>query len=266
MRLLVVALALCGLAILPGSAGVPVAMAATPVATAVPLTTSDGERVVASVYAAKSLDGVVLVHGLGGRKEEFATLAARFARAGLYVASIDLRGHGVSPTSAPLTPSDHPRLVADVRAATAWLYQKGVKRVALVGAELGANLALAVAAEDPAVVSVVLLSAGMDQGGVLANPALLRYNPRPLLLVASADDAYGARTARTLDALATGPHQVILYDVAGKGTRMLARQPDLEPRILGFVSTHWLRPTEAPPPTEITVEPKGLETSGPPSP
>lgn len=248
-----------------------VAQAATPYPTSVTLTAADGTAIHAIAgVPAKSDKGVVFVHTAGRAKEDWQLVADKAFRKGLMVAVPDLRGHGanVSGTPPTLTPQDYAAMVGDVRAAVAHLRAQGATKISIVGAELGANLALNAAAEEPDVVSLVLLSPGLDYKGVITPDAIRRYGARPVLLVASKDDAYGARSAQALDAQAQGEHQLQLYDAAGKGTKMFNREPALEGIVLGFVASHWTAPKAAPPPTAtkapaIDVAPSEMKTSGP---
>lgn len=216
---------------------------------------------IGALYGAPSraTDGVVFIPGGGRGKEDWEATAEKFYRSGVQVLTIDLPVPGASAVG----------LEGNVRAATAWMRAKGVTRLALVGAELGANLAINVAADDPSVVTVVMLSAGLQSAGVITTDAVSRYGTRSLLLVASEDDSYGARSARSLDALALGDHQLQVYERAGKGTRMLNHEPGLEILMMGFITTHWaVAPATPAAPTTpvITIEHDPLETTGPSAP
>lgn len=248
-----------------------IAQAATPYPTPVTLTAADGTAIHAIAgVPAKADKGVVFVHTAGRAKEDWQLVADKAFRQGLMVAVPDLRGHGsnVSGTPPTLTPQDYASMVGDVRAAVAHLRAQGAKKIAIVGAELGANLALNAAADEADVVSLVLLSPGLDYKGVITPDAIRRYGARPVLLVASKDDAYGARSAQALDAQAKGEHRLEVYEAAGKGTKMLNREPGLEGMVLGFVQSHWTAPKAATPPPEakapeIKVAPSDMKTSGP---
>jgi acetyl esterase/lipase len=157
-------------------------------------------------------------------------------------------------------------MTSDVRAAVALLRDKGAKRVAIVGAELGANLAVNAAAEDPDIASIVLLSPGLDYKGVVSNDAMKRYGPRPVLFVASNDDSYGARSATVLDGFAKGVHQLQLFEAAGKGARMFNHEPMLEGQVLGFVNANWVAAAPTAQTTkdvDIKVESEGPKATGP---
>lgn len=244
------------------------AVAAYP--TTVTLTTADGVALQAfEGVPARAENGVVFLHMAGRNKEDWQIVAQSFYRQGMMVSVPDLRGHGANAagTTATLQPADYTAMVKDVNAAVASLRARGAKRVAIVGAELGANLALVAAADDPGITSVVLLSPGLDVKGVITPDAVKRYGARPALFVASKDDPYGARSATALDAQALGVHRVELYEAAGKGTRMFNREPGLESLVLGFVNSAWSGATAAaaarPTSVEIKVNSTGLETTGP---
>jgi pimeloyl-ACP methyl ester carboxylesterase len=235
--------------------------------TPVTITTPDGVALQAAYGGtAKAQNGVILVHMAGRSKEDWQLFGETLSHGNVQVLAVDLRGHGASGGKPPEgSPPDYAAMVSDVRAAVAWLHAKGCANVTLVGAELGANLVLNEAADDPSVRDLVLLSPGLDYKGVITTDAVRRYGARPLLIVASRDDTYAMRSATALDRLATGAHQVQLFDTAGKGTTMLNRAPALSSVLLGWIQSHWAA-LEAPPvasgPT-IGVESRPLETSGP---
>lgn len=104
------------------------------------------------------------------------------------VLSIDLRGHGESTTSQngntilsfqSFTPDDFNKMIMDVKAAKQFLVtQKNINpnNVAIVGASIGANVALNyAAASDPSIKVVVLLSPGLDYKGVTTSDAIKQY-------------------------------------------------------------------------------------------
>jgi dienelactone hydrolase len=101
-------------------------------------------------------------------------------------------------------------------------------RVGLVGASVGANLAIVYAASDASVRSVAALSAGLDFRGLRTEAALAKPGNRAVLLVASDEDTYAANSARKLSLQeGGGARELRLLSGAGHGTVMLGRQPDL---------------------------------------
>ena len=66
-----------------------------------------------------------------------------------------------------------------------------------------------------------------------------------MLIVASEDDSYAAKTGMVLDERAKGQHHFELLKAAGHGTKMLNREPHLEGLVLSWlVGTYELEPGE----------------------
>jgi len=123
--------------------------------------------------------------------------------------------------------------------AYAWLgAQEGVDgdRLALVGASIGANLALVEAARDETVGSLALLSPGFDYFRVQIRGLIEEYGERPSLLVASEEDAYSAETVRALAASAPGEAELVMLTSAGHGTAMLEGDPELAGDLIAFLN------------------------------
>lgn len=246
------------------TAGAATAGLAFPAATSV--TAADGVALAASWGVPnKATRGVVLVHQSGRNKEDFSSLGAALARDGNAVIAVDLRGHGgnvpAGATAPELAPADYAAMIGDVRAAAQALAGKGVKTFSFVGAELGANLVLNAAVDDPAVASVVLLSPGLDYKGIIASDATYRYGKRSLLLVASDDDTYGSKSAGLLAGRAQGPHEYRLLEGAGKGIKMFNREAALEGYVVGWIGSHWVLPQEAAPAPSGTIDVKATPVS-----
>lgn len=178
--------------------------------------------------------GVVLLHADGRSKADWRALGETLVARGFQVLALDLRGHGA--TGGILADDGGPGLVPDVTQAAAWLRRKGATRVALIGAELGANLALHAGAADAGIDRVVMISPRLSVRGLKVSKALEGYGARPLLLVAGRDDASGVRAAEALDARAAGPHDLFLVD-GDQGISLFVRSADLEGRLVAWLST-----------------------------
>jgi hypothetical protein len=97
----------------------------------------------------------------------------------------------------------------------------------MAGASIGANLALLDAAEDPGVMSIALLSPGLDYRGLRTEAAMKKYGGRSALLVGSTKDPYAERSIKELITLGSGSREVRLTDEVAHGTMMLSRDPSL---------------------------------------
>jgi dienelactone hydrolase len=121
-------------------------------------------------------------------------------------------------------------MVADVQGALRWLSTRpGVRggAVGVVGASLGANLAAIVAAGDPSLVAVALISPSLEYRGVRLDSSLLKkLADRPMWLAASTEDPYALRTVKELAADVPAREQR-LSSVRGHGTALLSADQDL---------------------------------------
>ncbi|MCH6553869.1 MAG: alpha/beta fold hydrolase [Acidobacteria bacterium] len=175
---------------------------------------------------------VLLVHMLGHSKEDWIPLATRLRQAGYGVLAIDLREQG--RTGAP-------QLLADLRAGFDFLRAEkkvDAARIGIVGASIGANAALNLAAQEPLVRLTALLSPGLNYRGVTTEPALRDYGARPLFLAAAEEDLASAQAVRRLAQVAQGTSVTKLYPGRAHGTDLLTVVPGLEQELLAFLQAH----------------------------
>lgn len=213
--------------------GLLVQAAPAPSPHSIGLRSMDGTPIAADLYEPRlqPAPAVVLVHMLTRTRLDWAPVAERLQDAGFAALSLDLRGHGQSggdiDAGGDLSPMQR-----DVAAALAFLKSRGVKRIGIAGASLGANLAALIAATDPTVRSLALLSASTDYRG-LRIEAALRNVDCPVLLVAGSNDPYALRSAVALAATG-GRREIVTLPDAGHGTTMLVRQPELTSRLMDW--------------------------------
>ena len=215
---LVAALAVC----LARPATIPLAAAQR-----VTLRTDDGVQLAATWHEPDARQGpaVILVHMLLKSRRDWDALASRLSSAGIGALTFDLRGHGDSQGTA----QDLGVMLQDLRAAKRFLVGRSdvnQGRIGVAGASLGATLAAMLAADDPTIRSLALLSPSLDYRGIRIEPAMRKVGSRPVLLAASAEDAYALRSARELQKDATARELQVLTS-AGHGTTMLTRSPEL---------------------------------------
>jgi alpha-beta hydrolase superfamily lysophospholipase len=175
---------------------------------------------------------------LSRSKGDWHSLPDRIRDAGITALAIDLRGHGASSGSA----GDLQAMVQDVRAAAQWLASRQNVRpdaIGVVGASLGASLALLAAADLPQVRVLALVSPSLDYRGLRTDTALVkRLGARSMWLAASSDDPLALRTVRDFAAESSGPREQHVSSVAAHGTVLLERD-DSAARAL----VDWLRRT-----------------------
>jgi hypothetical protein len=111
-------------------------------------------------------------------------------------------------------------------------------RIAVIGSRAGADLTLIGCAQEPACDAVVLIS---PQNAETLTNVLGNYNPRPIYIAASNDDATAYETAQAVAGVATGDVTLDLPLSAGEGTEMLNQMERLTTDI-----TDWLSQTLVP--------------------
>lgn len=181
----------------------------------------DGATLTGAYYESsrRPAPGIVLLHMQRRSHADWDAAASQLADAGFAVLAIDFRNT-----------DDLASLLMDVRAAKAFLRERAdvvSTRIGLAGASMGANLAVLDAADDPGVLSVALLSPGIDYRGLRTEPAMRKYAARPALLVGSMKDPYARRSIRHLTTIGTGTREVRLTDSVAHGTTLLSRDPEL---------------------------------------
>lgn len=209
--------------------------------------TDDGVTIVGEYFA--GLPGrttVLLLHMMPATKESWRPLAAKCSARGFSTLAIDFRGHGES-VSGPegrmldfrdFSPEEHCAGIRDVEAAAQWLHDAhgvAMGRITVIGASIGANLALQFAAEHHAIPAAVALSPGLDYRGVTTEDKVLAFAPaQKLMLAAAADDDYSFETIGALEECK--PDAVVKkLSGAGHGTDMFAAEPGLMDEIIAWI-------------------------------
>ncbi|MCA9903078.1 MAG: alpha/beta fold hydrolase [Anaerolineae bacterium] len=200
----------------------------------------DGLTLVGEFYASTNepAPAVLLLHMLGSRRSAWQPLIPWLSDAGYNVLAVDLRGHGETQGA-----QDWPAAERDVETWLDWLGEQPSvmpDRIAIVGASIGANLALNGCAFDERCITTVALSPGLDYRGVVTEPAVSDgLAERSALLVASQRDAYSADSVKMLTTEASGELGLQLYPGSAHGTALLgAADAPVIPLILNWLAAH----------------------------
>ncbi len=198
----------------------------------VSLQTVDGVSIAATIYPvnAAAPPGLILVHMLGSNRASWQSFASHAQADGYLCIAIDLRGHGDSLNAGGtklsyknFTTQEWLGALADIDAARKELLKQGAnpKDMAVIGASIGANLALHYANERTEIPAVVMISPGIDYKGVGAAEEIVTFGNRPCLLVTSEGDAYSASSCTTFKKAASGLCELREYPGSFHGTNVL---------------------------------------------
>jgi len=221
-------------------------------ANATTLSTSDGWKIAAWYWAPRAANakapGVILLHQRAKDKSSWGSLPAQLVKQGYAVIAIDLRGHGesVGPGGKhvdfnDLTDPEYTAMLRDVRAADQYIgSQPGVDgdRIGIIGASIGANLAIIYLSSNRHVRTAVCLSPGLDYHGLKPLDYMKAVDKRPLYLIAAKGDADSANAADALSRAGTidGPKSLRLLEGSAHGTDLLASSEGLDKTI----ATGWM--------------------------
>jgi dienelactone hydrolase len=223
-------------------------------AKAVRIATNDGWQLAAWYWPPKNTKvkapGIILLHQRGADKSSWGSIPAKLLAEDYAVLAIDLRGHGEtldpqgqSVPLAALKEADYLAMLNDVAAAREYLAaQPSVngERMAIIGASIGANLAIMYASKDYRIRTVICLSPGLDYFGLKPADHLAAYGERALYLIASSGDKYSYDSCAQLAAQALAdPVSFRKFTGKGHGTDLLASQDGLADTIVsGWLLNH----------------------------
>ena len=203
-------------------------------------TTRDGVILTGDFFPPSRKEKVtfILLHGLGSSRREWDDFTERLRKRGYGCLAYDLRGHGESTKKEygkevdyrkflrPGPLSEWSLMVEDLGQAVKYLKRKGIRkqRIGLMGASLGANIALLYTSKERTLPLTVLLSPGWNYAGLDTTLAIREYGVRPLALVASPKDSYAYQTSVLMHRIVSqnNPGAVFLKGKGGEhGVQML---------------------------------------------
>jgi dienelactone hydrolase len=192
------------------------------------------------------MPAVIFLHQGGSSKEEWTALPIfqDVTKAGMVAFALDIRGHGGSDGEADFTtlfddPDQAPR---DLMAAMNWLAKSNavdMDRVAVVGASIGANLAVVAAGTDRFEVrTVVAISAKTSAVHNLAGGVEKVSHLRSVFMIAAELEEDGKRAlwAEEIFNAAEDPRQIeIVSGSKQHGVSIFSDDPSLQNKILSWL-------------------------------
>jgi dienelactone hydrolase len=189
----------------------------------VKFTTIDGWTIQGVLYNGTG-SNILLLHGLGDHNSAWAEFARVLKQEGYTVLAIDLRGHGKSTMDDGInrswqgfTTRDFSSMANDASAAQQFLGGN----ITIMGASIGANIAVNYAASSDKVTSLVLFSPGLDYKGITAEAPMKIFRGSAFFLAGDID-TYSASSAQRLYDLAKGKKKIEVYKTSNHGTQLLS--------------------------------------------
>ncbi len=189
---------------------------------------ADGVVLVGDLYLPDEIEEsgaptVLLMHMYRGRRGDWGPLIGPLVDAGYAVLNVDLRGHGDSGGQ-----RDWVLATQDVADWFAWLKEQpsiDATRLGVVGASIGSNLALIGCAAEPACLTAVALSPGLDYAGLMPEESLAQdMTEQSALLVTSRGDRESTAAVRQMVTTADTELGVRILQGDAHGTLMFTRR------------------------------------------
>ena len=175
------------------------AAATPPPPQAVAIKMADGLEIKGDFYTpinTEKAPAALLLHQYGGSSYDCKDFAALLVEKGYNVLAVDLRGQGLTQGKA-----DWKLAQTDTVALMGWLHDQPTidpKRVAVMGASVGANLALRGCADDDLCRVAIALSPGLSFYGIVAKDAISGMKNKSILLAASQRDIQSGEPTKYL--------------------------------------------------------------------
>lgn len=213
--------------------------------------TSDNVTLIGDLYrpSGTAIGGVLLLHMMPADRTSWQAFAAHLLAHNFLALALDLRGHGESIHQTDhlldyrtFTTANHQASRFDVLAGLSYLKEHerlAEEQLGLVGASIGANLALQALADHPRIPWGILLSPGLNYHGIDTALPLTRLAPtQAVYLAASNDDDYAFKTIQELNHLRDERTDKRELSGAGHGTTMWEHEPELMDNMVAWIEDH----------------------------
>jgi len=219
------------------------------------LETKDGVKIVGDYYDLnQNKRGVLLLHMMPANRKSWWDFALKLEDSKFQVLAIDLRGHGESEGGPDgyqnFKDEEHQKSILDIQAGIEFFEALDIlpQDIALVGASIGANLALKYASENKDFKNIVLLSPGLNYRGIKPLEFINNLLPHQRIFIATSEDDImknGRKNSEeATEIFKSIPHYIekklIIYKSAGHGTNMfdnhLENEPDLCSEIINWLN------------------------------
>ncbi|MBU0732016.1 alpha/beta hydrolase [Patescibacteria group bacterium] len=205
--------------------------------------TEDELNIAATYYPSAgtiSDKGIILAHSQDTDRREWVDFAQQLQEAGLEVITMDLRGHGISEGNIKkFKKGDYRKMEYDIREAIEYLEDiNGEMKIAILGSDLGANVAARSAAQDSRARAVVLMSPKLDFEGIEISKNIKRYSNPLLIIVSKSDKDSYDDSVKLMEKSGSEIKEFWEFDKSGHGSAMLEKEEGLPQRIIDWFNNN----------------------------
>jgi pimeloyl-ACP methyl ester carboxylesterase len=200
-----------------------------------------------------TLGVAILLHMMPSDRKSWAPFQQILLRHNIASLAIDLRGHGESTETSEgvtidykkFTDENHRKYLYDVIGALDWLEDKKYSKdqVMMVGASIGANVALWALEEDPSLVGAAMLSPGNYRGiDAVEKAGYIKAHHAIWAAGSDSDDPEAYDTAKRVVELAAAERkQFVPYKNAGHGIHLFTADPELMDNLAKWIEESYGR-------------------------
>lgn len=211
--------------------------------------TSDGWKIYGYFHKGNtSLPAVLFLHGMMETRAVWSPILTNIQDLGFSTYAIDLRGHGDSVyhngrkecvRDGTISEYEISMMSVDANTAIKALKKTGIRSVVIIGASIGANVALVTSENNAYIKGVVLLSPGLNYHNIYTETASKKYGTRPIIIATAKGDDY-AYTSSIQIASNIGDNVVTYYfDGTDHGTNLL-RHEELKNGIISWLNENFV--------------------------
>lgn len=170
---------------------------------------------------------VIICHEWGGSSDDWHDIAVSLKKLGFGVIVYNQKGHGEDEIPYYLLADWQIETMGkDLEVALDYAVKNSGENVYVIGAGIGANIAMNVASADPRVKKLVAVSPGLNYRGIKLEKKMTATLAGRLMLIASQEDAYSVRTINLFTSNSDKPADVKFYSNSGRGVWIFKRQPE----------------------------------------
>ncbi len=165
--------------------------------------------------------------------------------------NIDLRGHGKSIHGKEnkklhwqhINPEDFKKMPEDVLEILKYVEKEypeiNSKKVAIIGASLGATMGMMAASYKENVETLILFSPMMKYKSFDLRLPIVKYGKHPLFFLVSEQDRYSYESSEELMKFAQGAKKLTVYPYGGHGEDLLRFQPESQKAVIDWLKKHF---------------------------